>query len=188
MAQNHSNKILGFAHFLSFALLIGALGLWIYWDFVQYNILGPPIIYLQHPAPKVTNKDENEMPLKAGEVFNVHFWYDIHNPKCPRQYTRWLRHIATGSIITLESHHGHATEMGPGYVKFQFELPRFAQPGKWEYRFKAIWRCNPIRSWMAEAAVPFHVIESVTRPDPFTGTEGDEVKRRLKKLEDLMNG
>ena len=165
-------------------LLFCFLGIWLFWEF-EYDILGPPIDYLQDPAPKITDVNGNERPLIPGEAFNAHFWYKLRDPHCPRYYSRWLLHEKSGAIIDLESHHGHATKKGPGYVVFQFELPKFVEPGEWRYQYKVTWQCNPIRAWPWKGSVPFQVAPAIVRLDPFTGTEGKQLEGRIKKLEEM---
>ena len=139
--------------FVAAAYLIG-----IYWWFIDG--LFPVDEVIVPPFVSATPLGEPVEAVRAGANIYARWNLNILR-RCAADFQRSLVNLDTTEVVTLEMHHG-ATPKKLGEVEWaqRIRLPARLDTGRWEYRVKAVFSCNPLQPQIEDyPAVAFLIVE-----------------------------
>ncbi len=134
-----------------------AVGL--YWWF--FDELLPVDEVVVPPFISATPLGEPVEVVSAGSNIYIRWNLDIFR-LCRADFQRSLVNLETTEVVTLAMHYGVQPRRVGGEVEFaaRIRLPAALEVGKWEYRVKARFYCNPIQPQLRPyPAVPFEIVE-----------------------------
>ena len=140
-------------------LLIGIVLLLGYWSFLDYQIFPPDRILT--PAFFSDEPDgEEKTQFQAGDVVIVNWHIDVLR-ECETDFTRSIVNGVSHAVMNLDAEHGVLPSV-VGETKFTTSLilDRSLQSGTYEYRVRALFRCNPLLPYERHyPGVWFNIIE-----------------------------
>ena len=140
--------------FVGIAYVLG-----LYWWFIDERfpvdeVVVPPFI-------SATPLGEPVVVVSAGSNIYIRWYLDIFR-LCRADFQRSLVNLETTEVVTLAMHYGVQPRRVAGEVDFaaRIRLPAALEVGRWEYRVKARFYCNPIQPQLrAYPPVPFEITE-----------------------------
>jgi hypothetical protein len=129
------------------ALCLGALLSFMttiaYWAFLDYKLF-PPDRLLSPVLFSSTPEGEPNFTYQAGDTIYVNWHLDVLR-ECKADFTRSIVNGRSHAIMNLDAQHGVLPET-VGKVSFttQLILDELLRPGEYEYRVRALFRCNPL--------------------------------------------
>jgi hypothetical protein len=129
------------------ALCLGALLSFMatiaYWAFLDYKLF-PPDRLLSPVLFSSTPEGEPNFTYQAGDTIYVNWHLDVLR-ECKADFTRSIVNGRSHAIMNLDAQHGVLPET-VGEVSFttQLILDELLRPGEYEYRVRALFRCNPL--------------------------------------------
>ena len=129
------------------ALLIPA-GVLAWWEFLDYEILGPPV---EHYSEEMLTED-----IYPGTEVEIRWRYAVLRD-CHRVVDLWLEE-STGEIRLLRRHSGTSRGRPPGKRDIISAVKlNGVMPGETTLRSIAEFHCNPLRSYVQVIEVDFTV-------------------------------